>query len=278
MERLDKFYRPAGEKTDGWYRCQRKTDDGKTCGRKLYFSLRNKDNLKKHEQEHGWDGGGASPRQQTTANDQSDSGANTPAPPATDSSEDSESGTVEVVSDNDWSSIPDGNRLEGNIVVRVTRVRELDDGPKSHLLDIVDCTGQETKLSVWETHDLDIEWREGDWYSLTEAIGDVWESKSGETVRRLSSTKDLEAESLGSDVSVVSQNQGTRVGEDVARQRSSDYTADVTTSKAEAASDTEDTFASTSQSGEPTTSAAGEAEQNEANGVLEDIMSDFEGV
>lgn len=98
-----------------------------------------------------------------------------------------------------WESIPDNDRLDGQLLVRVEHVRTPREDRKTHVLTVRDRHGEECSFDVWTTHDLDYEWEEGHWYAVTDARGSAWQTDDGETRKRLSSTRALDVVDLGPD-------------------------------------------------------------------------------
>lgn len=105
----------------------------------------------------------------------------------------------ESASDNSWESIPNNSRLNGQLVVKVEDLVEPRGEKKTDVLRLIDIHGTEFQMDIWKTHDVTHDWTTGNWYALTEARGSVWQTDTGETRKRLSSTRDLGIVDLGSD-------------------------------------------------------------------------------
>lgn len=97
-----------------------------------------------------------------------------------------------------WESIPDNSRLSEQLVALVTGIKEPHGDRKSVILEVTDRTGESFKMDVWKKHDISTEWKEYQWYALSETRGTAWE-KDGELRKRLSSTADLEVVEVESD-------------------------------------------------------------------------------
>lgn len=48
-KRVNKYYQSCDSESEGWYRCQRRGNNGDTCGTKVYFSSDNPQDLRRHE-------------------------------------------------------------------------------------------------------------------------------------------------------------------------------------------------------------------------------------
>lgn len=100
--------------------------------------------------------------------------------------------------DSSWETIPENERIDRQFLLQVTDVNQTAGSRKTAQLSVQDKNGRTFELDVWSKHEIDQEWREGNWYALEDARGKAWES-SGETTKRLSSTKDLNVLDLGED-------------------------------------------------------------------------------
>jgi hypothetical protein len=58
--RLEQYYNPDEDESN-WYRCQRMTKDENVCNAKIYFSVKNLTDLRRHEKSHSKDGTGKEP-------------------------------------------------------------------------------------------------------------------------------------------------------------------------------------------------------------------------
>lgn len=110
-----------------------------------------------------------------------------------------------MVSRKTWEDIPDNSRLDGAILVKVIDVTSVGKR-KTHRLQVQDGNGTEFYLEVWAKHSVQVQWSEGQWYSLQNTRGTVWTRETGETKKKLSTTADFEAVALGEDADLSSIN------------------------------------------------------------------------
>ncbi|GAA0291681.1 homing endonuclease associated repeat-containing protein [Halarchaeum salinum] len=155
-----------------------------------------------------------------------------------------------------WETIPHNERLSGQFLFCVVRVQPPRGDKKTHVLEVEDRTGTELSVDIWKTHDLSYEWTEGHWYAVSNARGSAWETKSGETKKRLSSTKDLEVESLGPDFDPIAAAPG-------------DTNSTSTTSSTNSTT-------SQSQSAESTSSPEAADTSQSDDEIFDDIVSEFD--
>jgi hypothetical protein len=186
-----------------------------------------------------------------------------------DSTSDSSSGETQTNSTNDKSlsddelksdlfSIKDisGNaRLPEPLIVRCNSVETPRSDRQAQTVYVEDIRGHSCRLNTWKKHNLAVSWTEGHWYCLREARGKVWE-KDGATRRQLSSTRDLDVTDLDTDVST-----------DTIREtlNESDLGVD----------DPETTTTTTSE--EDNNVANGDDAANDDTGILDNVMSEFDG-
>jgi hypothetical protein len=128
-------------------------------------------------------------------------------------------------------------------------------------------------INIWSKHDVDKEWSEGEWYTLENARGKVWESKDGTKRKRLSSTKDLIVFELGSEFD-PNATSAEDTSEIVSELEESESTTDegVSRSTSDPTTSGRDT-AATVDNGE-----SSEDDGSEVNdgGILDDIMSELD--
>lgn len=197
--RLEKYYESDESEGGNWYRCCRITDGDTVCNTKVYFSMNNSSDLVSHEASHK---GSKKPEdvvQQKREELTSKAGTQKQKDGESSRTEHSDRSLDQGAFENSWETIPDNSRINGQFLGKVEDVKTPRGEKKSNVLSLVDRTGTRIKLDIWKTHNLNIEWKEGVWYALSEVRGSVWKNKKGKTRKRLSSTKDLEVINLGSD-------------------------------------------------------------------------------
>jgi hypothetical protein len=176
--------------------------------------------------------------------------------------------------DTSWETIPENERIDGQFLLQVTDVEQLN-GRKSAHLGVQDKNGREFDMNIWSKHHINQDWREGQWYALEGARGKVWEPSYGTTQKRLSSTKDLKVTELGED---FDPNGGST--RDTSETPSEPQQRGTTTR-----GDTPESTPDTTVSGGDSAAAADQRESSEDDspetdndGILDDIMSDFDEV
>lgn len=96
----------------------------------------------------------------------------------------------------DPDAIPENDRFETPLTLRVVALDRPDDGRRDAALTVADTDGNTLTLSIWTTHEVDVDWRVGHRYRLKNVRAKQWTS-NGETHSLLSSTRDLTATDLG---------------------------------------------------------------------------------
>jgi hypothetical protein len=157
----------------------------------------------------------------------------------------------------------------------VTDVEQLNGGRKTAYLSVRDKNGREFDLNIWSKHDIDQDWREGQWYALEDARGKVWKPSHGTTQKRLSSTKDLKVTELGEDFDPNGgSTRGTVETASEPQQSRATTSGHVRESRSDTTVSNRDTAATADQR---ESSEDGNAETDN-DGILDDIMSDFDEV
>lgn len=164
------------------------------------------------------------------------------------------------------SAVHSGQRLP-ELVVHIEAVQVNPDSKRDAEIIVGDVDGTTVSFDLWETHELETTFTQGEWYWLHEARCKVWE-KDGTTHRRLSSTKDLVVESLGEEV-----------GEQDVKQLRDKYgvgppTADELKPPSDEKSpvDTPSTSATSSTQSSPTTTES----ESKASETVSSLMDDLE--
>jgi L-rhamnose mutarotase len=98
------------------------------------------------------------------------------------------------------NDVSDGSRIEQPILVKIQSVPTFSEYEKSREIKARGITGEEFSLVCWSVHDINVDWQEGHWYLLREALGKAWKSQEVEH-RQLSSTRELTATDIGTDPS-----------------------------------------------------------------------------
>jgi hypothetical protein len=168
------------------------------------------------------------------------------------------------------ASVTDNSRLDGAIVVKLTREASRTGQKKDASFQVEDLEGATAWFNVWSTHDIDVAWEVGQWYVLENARGKAWTS-DGQQKRALSSTKDLDVTELGT------------------AKPTADTVTDTTPAKTTTAAVTDNTGNYTDTSGEDTTAASGTQDSSETeddasdsaaddddDDILDEVMGEFE--
>ena len=173
-----------------------------------------------------------------------------------------------------WETIPDNERLSNQFLFLVVRVRDPRGDKKTHVLDIEDRTGTDLTMDIWKTHNLSYEWTANHWYAVSNARGSVWEAKDGETMKRLSSTKDLEVIHLGTDFDPLTA-EGSH-----ADSTNTTSTADTATTESPASKSTSTADTATAES--PSADSTSNSEQSDSSSsdddLFDDIVSEFDEI
>ena len=174
-----------------------------------------------------------------------------------------------------WETIPANERINEQFLIQVTDVDQQNGGRKTARLGVQDQNGRKFKMNIWSKHGIDLNWREGQWYALEDARGKVWEPSHGTTQKQLSSTKDLKVTELGED---FDPNVGSKKGisEPVSQPQQPGATTneDVPESTSDARVSDRDA-ATTANQGESSDDTSPETDND---GILDDIMSDFDEI
>lgn len=177
--------------------------------------------------------------------------------------------------DTSWETIPENERISGQFLLQVTDVEQLNGDRKTARLSVRDKNGRKFDLNIWSKHDIDQDWREGQWYALENARGKVWESSNGTTQKQLSSTKDLKVTKLTKD---FDPNVGSVKG-------TSESVSQPQRSSATTSGDVREPTSDTTVSNRDSAAGADQQESSEDgspkpdnDGILDDIMSDFDEV
>jgi len=192
-------------------------------------------------------------------------GVSDSSPPSTTGAQ--ESGTAKSQLDaaafeTSWESIPENERLEEQLLVRVTGQQHPNGDRKTAILELIDRDGTPFKMDIWTTHDIEAEFTTDTWYAVKHARGKVWGHDEGdEFKKRLSSTTGLEVHEIGPEKPdqsrlVDSPNQNE---------------------KRTPATDSQTDESSTTTGQASNTAESDDAERlEEEGGILEDIKSEFE--
>jgi len=97
------------------------------------------------------------------------------------------------------NDVSDSSRLEQPILVKIQSVPISGEYEKSREIQVRGITGEKFSLVCWSVHDINVNWQEGHWYLLREALGKVWKSEEVE-YRQLSSTRELTATDVGANL------------------------------------------------------------------------------
>jgi hypothetical protein len=92
------------------------------------------------------------------------------------------------------SSIEGGHRLEGPVAIEVLDVDNGEGSKRDQMVVFEDLKGKRGQVTVWEEHEVDVDWTVGEWYVLEESLAKSDEDDVGETVRNLSSSSDFTVE------------------------------------------------------------------------------------
>jgi hypothetical protein len=110
-------------------------------------------------------------------------------------SDDSTAGTEPEVDEfGTVSSIEGGRRLEEPVAIEVLDVDDGVGSKRDQTVVFEDSEGKRAELTVWEEHEVDVDWTVGEWYLLEESLGKSYEDDEGETIRNLSSSSDFTVE------------------------------------------------------------------------------------
>jgi hypothetical protein len=174
-----------------------------------------------------------------------------------------------------WETIPDNERIDGQFLIQVVDIDTRVGERKTAQLNVRDRNGREFGMNIWSKHDVDQEWRVGEWYILEHARGKVWESSDGTTRKKISSTKDLTVIEVSEDFDLdsvsIDEVSETTLKPDQSRtatdENISEGTIDSTTSE-------QNTTGATDDKG----STEDDDSETSDDGVLDEIMSDFDEI
>lgn len=174
--------------------------------------------------------------------------------------------------DTSWETIPANKRIDGQFLLQVTSIDHQVGDRKTAQLDVRDQNGREFKVNIWSKHNVNREWNENEWYALENARGKVWESSDGTTRKQLSSTKDLEVIGLGANFNSDTASAGGTSKPEPEPQQPGMTTGEV---GSESPSDSTTSAATTTDDEESGEDGSTEVDRD---GVLDDIMSDFDEI
>lgn len=98
-----------------------------------------------------------------------------------------------------WETISDDTEHTQYFVLKLTKTETSEGVVNDIILSFVDCEDNEIPLEVWKTHQLDIDWKQGAWYAISDVIGSAWKLESGDFEKRLNSTERTEVVELDYD-------------------------------------------------------------------------------
>lgn len=94
--------------------------------------------------------------------------------------------------------IESGGRIAPT-AVEVTQIASQPGVKNSARLRVRDLNGDTSYLNVWDTHNINIDWEQDNWYVLVESRAKVWNGSGGATRRSLSSTSEMGIEQVGTE-------------------------------------------------------------------------------
>jgi hypothetical protein len=172
-----------------------------------------------------------------------------------------------------WETIPDNERIDDQFLIQVTDVDRRAGNRKTSQLNVRGLNGREFKMNVWSKHDVDQKFTKDRWYALENARGKVWESSDGATQKQLSSTKDLNVVDLGTDFDPNAASiRDTSKAASEPQQPEVTTNEDISKSTPDSTSAHQDTAATTNE----TDSSGDDSPEVDDDGILGDIMSDFD--
>lgn len=172
-----------------------------------------------------------------------------------------------------WETIPSNERISGQFLTQVTEVDRSVGSRKTAQLTVQDLNGRNFAFDIWSKHGIDQDWKEGCWYALENARGKVWESGDGTTQKQLSSTKDLDIIVLGRDFDPDTASSGRTSDSGSTSQESGGPNNRVRNST------NEPTDIGGEASTEAPTGADGDDNSDrDEDGIINDIMSDFDDI
>lgn len=101
-------------------------------------------------------------------------------------------------------SIPDGERVDSPLLVRVESVRDTPLSDDSPVVSVADRNENIFNINVWENHNIHTDWKVGHWYVVKQARGRIYQTETNEIERELTTTSDTDVVPFGRDVSPAS--------------------------------------------------------------------------
>jgi hypothetical protein len=206
-------------------------------------------------------------------------------PSPTDTDRRSPSELDQSALENSWETIPDSKRLDGQLLAKVKEIRTPSGDRKDAILSLVDRLGQKVKLDVWSTHELGLEWEQGEWYALENIRGTVWETNSGSVQKRLSTTSDFERIALGTEFDPadvdLEQQPTVETGPKTEPTASKSSTTEAESTTKEPANVSDDSTQNENGDGDKDggeDQTQSQAQDEDEDEIFDEIMSDFENL
>lgn len=103
-------------------------------------------------------------------------------------------------------SIPDGERVDSSLLVRVESVRDTPLSDDSPVVSVSDRNENIFDVNVWENHNIHTDWKVGHWYVVKQVRGHIYQTETNEIERGLTTTSDTDVVPIDRDISPPSIN------------------------------------------------------------------------